>query len=89
MKASSRSVGECGEFLFERGAESLALLGDDLDAVGVQQLIVAERGRDRAGSRPILFETGLGIVFAVAADLEGVDPNRLLSRKSGRTGDLA
>lgn len=40
------------------------------------------------GSRPILFETGLGIVFAIAADLERIDANRLLARKSGRTGDF-
>ena len=84
----SRGAGKPGELVLEHDAEPLALLGHDLDAVGIQQLIVAECRRYRVRSRPILFETGLGIVFAVTADLERVDANCLLAREPGRAGDF-
>jgi hypothetical protein len=66
--------------------ELIAAFGDDLDGVGRQQLIVAQRRRDRA--RPlIVFKPRLHVVIAVAADLEAVDAHDLFFGQSGRRGD--
>ena len=66
--------------------ELIAAFGDDLDGVGRQQLIVAQRRRDRA--RPlIVFKPRLHVVIAVAAGLEAVDTHDLLFGQPGRQGD--
>ena len=57
----------------------MALLGQQLDAVGGQQLVVAHRGRDRALAA--MLDARLHVVIAGAAGLERIDPHRLLARQ--------
>ena len=61
--------------------EFMALLGEQLDAVGGQQLVVADRGRDRALAA--MRKARLHVMIAVAAGLERIDPHRLLARQPG------
>src|SRR6202167_3412055 len=63
--------------------ELTAFFGDDLDRVGRKQLIVAERGRDRARLL-VVFESSLHVVAAVAASFEAVDPHDLIPGQAGR-----
>ena len=65
----------------------MALLGEQFDAVGGEQLVVADRGRDRARARPRGAQSRLHVVIAVAAGLERIDPHRLLARQPRRRGD--
>src|SRR5580698_8938303 len=60
------------EILLSNAGFSAAGSRDQLDAVGGEQLVVAERRRYRACVR-IVFEPGLDVVQAVAARLEAVD----------------
>ena len=71
--------GPCRQFL----DEFVALFGQQFDAVGGEQLVVADRGRDRAGARPRGAQARLHVVIAVAAGLERIDPHRLLARQAG------
>jgi hypothetical protein len=69
----------------QRAHEFGALLGDQLDGVGGQQLIIADRGGN--GARAAMLDTRLHIVIAGAAGLERIDPHRLLAGETGRRGD--
>ena len=62
--------------------EFVALFGQQFDAVGGEQLVVADRGRDRAGARPRGAQARLHVVIAGAAGLERIDPHRLLARQA-------
>src|SRR5713226_6207804 len=64
--------------------EFVALLGEQLDAVSGEQLVVADRGRDRARARPRSAQPRLHVVIAVAAGLERIHPHRLLAGQPGR-----
>src|SRR5207247_1631000 len=68
--------------------EVISLLSHQLDAVRGQELIVAERGRDRLRSRFRLLEARLHVVCAVAARLEGVNTYDLLLGQPGGKGDF-
>ena len=74
-------------FCPQRLDEQIALLRHQVHAVGVQQLVVPERRRDRARIARI-FQPGLRVVGAVAADLEPIDANRLFAADPGRRRDL-
>jgi len=61
----------------------IAALGNDFDGVRRQQLVVAQRRRDRA--RPlVVFKPRLHVVVAVAAGLEAIDAHDLLFGQPGR-----
>src|SRR5881227_1803532 len=64
----------------------MPLLGDQLDAVGGQELVVADCARDRTavGASD---QSGLRVVAAVAASLERVDAHRLFARQSLSPGE--
>ena len=62
--------------------EFVALFGQQFDAVGGEQLVVADRGRDRAGARARGAQARLHVVIAGAAGLERIDPHRLFARQS-------
>jgi hypothetical protein len=62
----------------------MTAFGDDLDRIGRQQLVVAERGGDGA-RRLVVFEPGLHVVTAVAAGLEAVDADDLFFVQAGRS----
>ena len=67
----------------------VALFRHQLDAVGGEQLIVAERGRDRVRARTRTLKSGLHVVGAVAARrLGSVDPDRQFPGQAGRRGDF-
>src|SRR5262245_66116852 len=68
--------------------ELMPLLRQQLDAVGGQELVVAERGGNRPRIRSGIFQPRLHVVLAVAAGLERVDADRLLAREPGRGRDL-
>jgi hypothetical protein len=65
----------------------MTAFSDDLDRIGRQQLVVAERSGDSA-RRLVVFESGLHVVTAVAAGLEAVDADDLLLVQPGCEGDL-
>ncbi|MBA7475914.1 hypothetical protein ES707_11289 [subsurface metagenome] len=69
----------------QRLQQRVALLGHQFDAVGREQLVVADRRRDRPRARAAIAR--LHVVVAVAAGLEGIDPHRLLLGQAGRGGD--
>ena len=71
----------------QRLHEMMTAFGDDLDRIGRQQLVVAERGGDSA-RRLVVFEPGLHVVTAVAAGLEAVDADDLFFVQAGREGNL-
>ena len=71
---------------FQAADELRPLLGDDLDGIRRQQLVVAKRRGD--GARPLaVFKPGLDVVIAVAAGLEAVDAHDLLFCQPGRQRD--
>ena len=67
----------------------MPLFGEQRDAVGGEQLVVADRRRDRARARARGAQSGLHVVIAVAAGLERIDPHDLLARQPGRQCDAA
>src|SRR5205807_1903379 len=77
-------AGQTRQFRIQHFEKAVALLGDQLDAVRRQKLVVADRARDRAAAGPS-DQSGLRIVVAEAASLEGVDANRLLARQAFRS----
>ena len=68
--------------------ELIAMLGHQPDAVGAQELIVADGRRDRPRARPRMRQSGLHVVGAVAAGLEGIDANDLILGQAGGRRDL-
>ncbi len=66
----------------------IALLRQQLDAIGVEQLIVAKRGRDRLRAGPLIFQSGLYVVCALPAGLESVDADDLISGEAGGSRNL-
>src|SRR5215475_8514717 len=68
---------QCGGSRLERDDELVAPLSQQLDRVGVQKLIIAERRRYRATAARV-FEARLGIVGPIAPGLEYVNANNLL-----------
>src|ERR1700722_4264279 len=64
-----------------------AALGDDLNRIRRQQLIVTERCGDRAPGL-VAFGAGLHVVAAVATRLKAVDADDLLLPESGRERNL-
>src|SRR5262249_58272232 len=76
-KCSLGSSGKHGGLVPQPFQEALVLLGHELNAVRVQQLIVTKRGRNRPCARGVVLKPGLGVIFAVAPDLEHIDPDRL------------
>ena len=69
------------------GEELVAVLGEQAHRVGAEQLVVADRGRDRLRVL-VRGQPRLGVVFAVAAGLERIDADRLLAGEARRCGDL-
>ena len=63
--------------------EMAAVFRNDLNGIGRQQLIVAERGGDGASMR-IIFAAGLDVVVAVAGCFEAVNAHDLISGQPGR-----
>ena len=70
-------AGQSRRLRLQRPDELISLLRQELDAVGGQQLVVAERGGNRLRPRSRVFQSRLHIVLAVAAGFERVDPNSL------------
>ena len=61
------------------------MLGEQAHRIGAQQLVVADRGRDRP--RVLAMPSAcLGIVLAIAAGLEGVDADRLFPGEARAIG---
>ena len=79
----ARRAGQSRRLFRQRADEFAALLGEQFDAVGGEQLVVADRGGDRARARPRCAQSRLHVVIAVAAGLERIDPHRLLARQPG------
>ena len=65
----------------QRRQQAAAVLGQDRDRIGAEQLVVADGGRDRA--RPGRRHARLHVIGAVAAGLEGVDADNLIARQAG------
>ena len=68
--------------ILKSGHELVTGLGQQLDAVGSQQLVIAESGRDGVRIRCVVLEARLHVVLTIAARLEAVDLHRLLFGKS-------
>src|ERR1700733_11895364 len=66
------AVREPARFSMEFLDELRSLFGDDLDRVGGEQLVIAERGGDRAAMF-IVFEARFDVVAAVASRFEAVN----------------
>src|SRR5690242_8056319 len=69
-------------FLPKRKEIAIAVFGKERDRVCTEQLIVADGRRNRAGARPIGNKAGLRVISAVAAGLECVDTDDLITGQS-------
>ena len=59
--------------------ELIAVAGEQAHAVGGEELVVADGGRDRARVRPRMRQARLHVIGAVAAGLERIDPHDLFA----------
>src|SRR5262249_35662356 len=72
-------AGEPSRFLSESEQVAIAIFGKERDRVCAEQLGVANSRRGRAGAGSIRYKAGLRIIDAVAAGLECVHPDNLVT----------